>query len=147
MLTRSHVLVCALFVFVPCLASAQNKQQNATVPGFAPETVTIRLSRFAFEPDHLRLRAGVPVRLRFVNESNRGHDFSAPAFFSASSYAPGSAPPPKGRIEVPGKRSAEILLVPQQPGTYEFECTHFLHSFFGMTGTLDVIGSLTKAAS
>jgi hypothetical protein len=28
--------------------------------------------------------------------------------------------------------------VPRLPGTYHLECTHFLHSFFGMHGTIEV---------
>jgi hypothetical protein len=45
----------------------------------------VRPSKFAFDPDHLRLKAGVPVRLRLMNESNGGHDFSSPAFLAARS--------------------------------------------------------------
>jgi plastocyanin len=105
------------------------------------QTVTIRLSNFSFQPDHLRLRAGVPVHLRLVNASGGGHDFSAPAFFAASSYFAGSAAPPEGTIDVAGKTTAEISLVPRRPGTYQVECTHFLHSLFGMTATIDVVGA------
>jgi plastocyanin len=132
--------VCVLLAVFPGFASAQNRPQNAARPEIASETITIRLSSFKFAPDHLRLRAGVPVRLHLVNESDRGHDFSAPGFFSAGLYGPGSSPPAKGRIEVGGKQSADIAIVPKQPGTYDFECTHFLHSLFGMSGTIEVVG-------
>ncbi len=50
--------------------------------------VTVMLSDFAFEPDHLRLKTGEAVRLRLVNDSDGGHDFSAPAFFAASRILP-----------------------------------------------------------
>ena len=48
------------------------------------ETVTIRLSNFAFNPEQLRLRVGVPVRLHLENRSSGGHNFSSPALFAAS---------------------------------------------------------------
>ncbi len=34
----------------------------------------------------------------------------------------------------------DIVLTPRAPGTYKVECTHFLHSLFGMTATIVVIG-------
>jgi plastocyanin len=105
----------------------------------AAETITVRLSSFAFNPDQLRLRVGVPVRLHLENESSGGHNFSAPAFFAASIFPTGS-PPQNGKVEVAGKSSEDITLTPRAPGTYKVECTHFLHSLFGMTGTIVVVG-------
>jgi plastocyanin len=111
--------------------------------GSAPATITVRLSNFKYEPEHLQLRVGVAVRLRFINESNGGHDFSAPGFFSASAYPAGLPPPPEGKIAVLAKGTVEITVVPQRPGTYPVRCTHFLHGFFGMTGEVEVVGPAT----
>ncbi len=110
--------------------------------GAAPQTppreaITVHLSSFAFTPDRLSLRAGTPVRLHLVNDSGKGHDFSAPALFAASAF-PNGAPPAGGRIELGGKQSADIVFVPHMPGTYKVRCTHFLHSLFGMTGSVVV---------
>ena len=102
-------------------------------------TITIQLSSFAFSPDRVRLRAGVPVRLHLVNVSDGGHNFSAPAFFAASTVTSGPVPP-NGTVEVPGGGSVDIAMVPRSPGTYALRCTHFLHSFFGMTGRIVVEG-------
>jgi plastocyanin len=106
--------------------------------GIAGETVTVALTDFAFTPDHITLRVGVPIRLHLVNESTGSHDFSAPAFFAASSFSAGSTAPPDGAIEVGSKQTVEIALTPRVPGRYPVECTHFLHSLFGMTATIDV---------
>ena len=100
--------------------------------------ITVRLSDFAFDPEHLSLKTGVPVRLRLVNDSGGGHDFSAPAFFAASSIQPGSLPPTDGGFEVGSHQTVEITLIPRIAGTYPLECTHFLHSLFGMNGTIQV---------
>jgi len=108
--------------------------------GAAPEfeTITVHLSNFSFMPDRLRLRAGVLVRLHIVNDSTRGHNFSAPALFLLASGFPDGAPPASGKVEVGPNQSEDILLVPRAPGTYKFECTHFLHSLFNMTGSIVV---------
>jgi plastocyanin len=135
-------LLAALLLALP--PAAGWARSNAPPPqglSVGPRTITIQLSSFAFEPDHLRLRAGVPVRRRRVNESDGGPDLSAPGFFAASADLAGSAPPRGGTIDVAGKSAVEISIVPQRPGTYRVECTHFLHSLFGMTATIDVVGA------
>lgn len=101
--------------------------------------MTVRMSDFAFAPDSLRLRAGTPVRLRLVNESSGGHDFSAPAFFAASTYPAGAAAPTDGGVEVEAGRTVELTVIPRAPGTYPVECTHLLHAFFGMTASIEVV--------
>ncbi len=113
--------------------------ERATAPISDGETITVRLSSFAFDPEHLRLKAGVPLRLRLVNESDGGHDFSAPAFLAASSFPPGSSPPLNGKVPVGSNQTVEIAVVPRTPGIYRVECTHFLHSLFGMHGTVEVM--------
>ncbi|MGD0107694.1 MAG: hypothetical protein ABSC06_27195 [Rhodopila sp.] len=113
-------------------------QQIAQPPGEGA-TITVQLSDFAFDPDHLRLKAGTPVRLRLVNDSGGDHDFSALAFFAASSLQPGSSAPPDGGIEVAAHQTVEIALVPKTPGTYPLERTHFLHDLFRMNGSIEVV--------
>jgi uncharacterized cupredoxin-like copper-binding protein len=113
--------------------------QQIAAPPSESEVITVRLSNFAFDPDHLRLKAGVPVRLRLINESGGGHDFSAPAFFATSSFPPGSSAPPNGEVAVRPHQTVELTLVPGTPGRYNLRCTHFLHSLFGMHGTIEVI--------
>jgi plastocyanin len=128
--------VIGLAVFLTPLSGSA---QQTKAPANEAKTITVRLSSFAFTPDHLRLKAGVPVRLRLVNESNGGHDFSAPAFFAASRPLPNSWSPPDGDVAVGSNKTVEIALVPRTPGTYRVECTHFLHSLFGMHGTVEVL--------
>lgn len=132
-----RIIAGASVIAVAALLAPGNAQQT-TAPGGESEIVTVRLSNFAFDPNHLRLKAGVPIRLRLVNESNGGHDFSAPAFFAASTLLPGVSAPSSGEVAVGSHQTVEIGLVPRTPGTYRVECTHFLHSFFGMHGTIEV---------
>ncbi len=120
-------------------ASVPIAVRSQPAPDGNVETVIVQLSSFAFRPDHLHFRVGTPVRLQLVNESSGGHDFSAPAFFAASAFPTGSAPS-GGVVEVAGGHTAEITLIPRVPGTFKVECTHFLHSLFGMTATIVVDG-------
>jgi plastocyanin len=133
-IARAAVIALAVFS-TPLSGSAQ----QTTAPASESETITVRLSSFAFDPNRFRLKPGVPVRLRLVNESGGGHGFSAPAFFAASTLLPGSSAPSNGEMALGSHQSVEIALVPRTPGTYRVECTHFLHSFFGMHGTVEVI--------
>jgi uncharacterized cupredoxin-like copper-binding protein len=118
---------------------------RAAVPASGPiadgGTVTVKLSNFSYDPETLRLRAGVPVRLRLVNESDGGHDFKAPGFFAASTFPAGTAPPPGGAVDVAAGSTVELALLPRLPGTYKVTCTHFLHSAFGMTGTVEIVAA------
>lgn len=132
MRTPLSIIVAVLAVASPVSA----EQPKAATP--ADRTITVSLSNFAFEPAQIRLKAGVQARLRLVNDSSGGHDFSAPAFFGSSTYPPGSSPPVDGDVAVAAHRSVEITLVPRAIGIYRVECTHFLHSLFGMHGTIEV---------
>ena len=102
-------------------------------------SITVRLSNFAFTPDRLLLRADLPVRLHLVNDSRGGHNFSAPALFAASTF-PNGAPPPEGKVDVRSGQAVDVVFVPRVPGTYKVRCTHFLHTPFGMTGSVVVEG-------
>ena len=128
-----------LVALAGCSAQPSAGDHRAEVPKNAGESVTVRLSNFAFDPEHIQLKSGMPVQLRLVNESNGGHSFSAPAFFAASSFLPGSSAPGGGEIEVASRQTVLVQLVPREPGTYPLKCTHALHDLFGITGAIEVI--------
>jgi plastocyanin len=134
-----RIITCASAIALAALSTPlTSSAQQTTTPANESNTITVRLSNFSFDPDHLRLKTGVPVRLRLVNESGGGHDFSAPTFFAASSFLPGSSAPPNGEVGVGSHQTVEIAVVPRTPGSYRVECTHFLHSLFGMHGMVEV---------
>ena len=104
------------------------------------ETQSVKLTDFAFSPAYLRFQVGRPVHLVVVNEGSGEHDFSAPEFFSAVKYGPGSSAPADGRIEIGKNETKELELLPVAAGSYKLKCTHFLHTVFGMHGVIEVIG-------
>jgi plastocyanin len=115
--------VAALFVFVGAPAAAQ------------PAQLTVQLWNFGFGPQPIRLAAGKPVTLTFVNQSGSGHDFAAPGFFQHARVLAGAAP--GGAVDLDGHETRSITLVPAA-GTYEVHCSHFLHKQMGMTDTIVV---------
>jgi plastocyanin len=137
---RYGLAAMATALLIATLASKPLPAWPQTLQDQPGQTITIRLSSFAFDPDRLSVPVGVPLRLHLVNESSGGHNFSAPALFAASTF-PSGAPPQNGTIEVSAGSSVDVVLIPRVSGTYRFECTHFLHSLFGMTGRIVVTPS------
>jgi plastocyanin len=101
----------------------------------APQRVTIAVWNFGFAPSPIHLAAGRPVTLVFTNRSGSSHDFTASAFFAASSIVAGSAR--GGEIELKGHETRSITLVPRA-GTYPAHCSHFMHKQLGMNDTIVV---------
>ena len=98
-----------------------------------PAAQTIVMANFSYSPPTLRLAAGRPVTLTFVNRSGGGHDFSAKAFFANATITAGAAP--GGEVEVRGGATKSITLIPRA-GTDSAHCSHFLHTPMGMRGTI-----------
>jgi uncharacterized cupredoxin-like copper-binding protein len=99
----------------------------------------ITLTSYEFAPAHINLQHGKAYRLHLVNTSGKGHDFSAPELFAASTIAPADRTKiDDGSVEVDSGSSVDISLVPATPGDYAVRCTHFLHAMFGMRATVTV---------
>ena len=111
----------------------------SSAPAQAPAAVNVQLSNFKFAPTTIVLTHGQPYVLRLANVASGGHDFSAPAFFAASSIAePDSAAIKDGTIEVPAGQVREIHLTAPAAGSYPLKCTHAFHKMFGMSGSIIV---------
>jgi len=131
----SPVLIPALSVAAlgATTGAAQTPDWSAARP------LTIALSSFKFTPATAALKRGTAYRIHFVNTSSGGHDFVAKAFFAASLVAPEDRAKIKdGGVDVGGGESVDIRLIPNQAGSFKVHCSHFLHSAFGMTGTITV---------
>ena len=100
-----------------------------------PAAQTIQLYSFGYTPRAIRLAAGRPVTLTFVNSSGGGHNFSAPTFFANVRVVSGSAP--NGVVELGARQSRSITLIPRA-GSYKVRCTHTLHRQMGMRGQIIV---------
>ena len=103
----------------------------------APE-YDVLLTSYDIVPGTIRLKAGEPVRLRFVNNSNQRHDFSARAFFRSAQLRRRDARlVADGRLELPPLATETIVLVPKA-GRYRVTSSNLLHRMLGMTGRIVV---------
>lgn len=91
-------------------------------------TVTITLGSHYYVPNPIYLAGGVPVRLVFINQAFKTHDFSAPAFFRSARMR---GRPANGKVVLGGGRGTSMTLVPRR-GTYSVHCSRFLHTQLGM---------------
>jgi plastocyanin len=73
---RRLILFLSLFLAAP--AAAQERAQDWRMAA----EYDVLLTSYAIQPKVLHLKAGEPVRLRFVNNSNQPHRFAAAAFFA-----------------------------------------------------------------
>lgn len=99
----------------------------AAAHSYATQIIDVR--SFAFTPTPIRISAGKPVTLRFVNSSGSSHDFTSKQFFVYSKIVGGSAP--EGEIELKPHETKTITLIPRA-GSYSAHCSHFMHAALGM---------------
>jgi plastocyanin len=114
----SRTIVAALAMSLAAPAAAQP----------APQLV-IQVWSFGFAPNPIRLAAGRPVTLTFVNSSGSSHDFTAPGFFQHARILSG---PRDDEVELGPHQTKSVTLIPTR-GTYQAHCSHFLHKQMGMS--------------
>ncbi|HEX8063472.1 MAG TPA: hypothetical protein VF535_09660 [Allosphingosinicella sp.] len=115
------------------LASPAAAQDWRTAPEY-----DVLLTTYDIQPGEIRLKAGEPVRLRFVNNSNQGLTFSAGGFFRDSRLRRrDSALVKGGSLQVPPLSTRTIVLVPKA-GRYKATGANLLHRLLGMSGRIIV---------
>ena len=98
----------------------------------------VLLSSFDIQPDEIELKAGEPVRLRFVNNSTIVHSFSASDFFRSGEVRPRDRRlVSSGKIEVKPGDEREIVIVPKV-GRYDAHCGSLYHRLLGMSARIVV---------
>lgn len=133
MRVRKFIVITTVMLAAAMPAAAQPHPDWSNA---ANAEVTLR--SFSFAPRTLSLRAGIPTRLTFRDEKG-GHSFASADFFAAARIAPEDrAKIVNGKVELNGGEAVNIRLVPTA-GTYKVTCTHFMHSAFGMNGTIVVV--------
>ena len=116
-------------------AAAMSLLVAAPVSGQQPAQMMVQVWSFGFAPNPIRLVAGQPVTMIFVNQAGSSHDFVAPGFFQHARITAGAAP--DDEIELKGHETRRITLVPAR-GTYQAHCGHFLHKQLGMSDAIIV---------
>jgi hypothetical protein len=123
----------ALALAAPAAAPAQREPEWRTAP-----EADILLHPFVYEPRTIRLAAGLPVKLHFVNNGRASLSFSAPAFFRAARVRQRDAGRVRdGHFRLRPLESLTVALVPA-PGRYPARSRNLLHRLRGMTATIIV---------
>jgi hypothetical protein len=96
----------------------------------------VLLRPWAYEPRLIRLPAGRPVRLRFVNQSPATMAFGAGSFFRAARLRPRDADIVRrgGFRLAPGETRDVDLVAP--PGRYRARSFNLLHRLLGMNAEI-----------
>ena len=102
----------------------------------APE-YDVLLTTYDIVPKEIRLKAGIPVRLRFVNNTNQQLSFSAGGFFRSSQLRRRDKAAADGTIEVAPLSTETVILVPKA-GRYKMRGRTFVHRLLGMDGRIVV---------
>ena len=122
---RTLLIVSSLFAVLTGYAVARTNRASNT--SHNPQTITIRASRFAFEPSEITVKKGEPVTVIVQSE-----DVSHGLLIEDLGI----------RAEVKKGQSATINFTPEATGTFDGKCAHFCGSGHGsMTLTVHVVDS------
>ena len=100
--------------------------------------VDVLFSNMDIQPASITLKAGEPARLRFINNGNAAHSFSARDFFAAGEIrARDRSLVSGGRVDLAPGQTREVLIVPKA-GRYSARCGNFLHWLLGMRAEIVV---------
>jgi hypothetical protein len=103
----------------------------------APEHEVL-LTSFEIQPRVIRLKAGEPARLHFVNNSEQRHSFSAPGLFAASQLRGRDRKLVKGgTVVVPPLSEVTLVLVPKA-GRYKASGDNIFRRVLGMKARIIV---------
>jgi uncharacterized cupredoxin-like copper-binding protein len=102
-----------------------------------PTAINVQLGNYSFTPKTIVLDHGRSYVLRLANGTNGGHDYTAPAFFAASSIAADDRRlVVEGEVEVPPGQIREIHITAPAAGSYKLKCSHSFHKMLGMSGKI-----------
>jgi uncharacterized cupredoxin-like copper-binding protein len=108
------------------------------------ELIDVVMTDFRFTPDVLRLRQGRPYRLHLENRGSGVHNISAGSFFKTAAVRADAPVAGAGEavtgdtVRLAKGETKDVYMIPMTPGSYDFDCSEFLHSLFGMTGNIVV---------
>ncbi len=129
------LLFAALLIAAPPAARGQGAREPEWRTAIEADVL---LHPFRYEPREIRLAAGRPVLLHFVNNGRANLSFRAPRFFAAALIRRSDRHAVRngGFRLAPGERFS-IALVPA-PGHYGAHSGYFLHRLRGMTARIIV---------
>ena len=121
---RTLLIVSSFFAALTGYAVVARTNHTAKADQI-PQTITIRASRFAFEPNEITVKKGEQVKV-IIESEDVGHGLVIEGLGI--------------RTEVKKGQAATISFTPETVGTFEGKCAHFCGSGHGsMTLTVHVV--------
>ena len=120
----------------PFLALAVLAMPVAAIAAPASRQITVEMTSSGFVPRIITMRPGRPYVMRFVNHSDRGHDFSPGRFFNAARVTRGGYAIRGNKIDLdPGQSATIRLTAPDTPGArYTFRSHNVADVASGLKG-------------
>ena len=120
-------------LFVLAAPAAAQEPEWRTAPEYE-----VLLRPFNYDPAPIRLAAGRPVKLRFLNQGQATFSFSARSFFRAARVRSGDADlVADGHFQLAPGEMRTIALVPAA-GRYRAQSANWIHRLLGMSARIVV---------
>jgi uncharacterized cupredoxin-like copper-binding protein len=110
---------------------------DASAIAAEPTIITVVMTDYKFNPDHLVFQHGTRYRLHLENVGKELHEFTAADFFkSATIENPEVLNADHTDVVLQPHESKDVVLVPRRQGSYGLVCAD--HDWDGMIGNITV---------
>jgi uncharacterized cupredoxin-like copper-binding protein len=125
------------YILIASLLVAPSAYSRAAETPAHPQPITVVMIDDRFQPEHLTFQHGQTYELRLENRGKEMHEFTAPAFFKASTVRDRHVLSNGGsEIVVQPNKSVRVVLQPRVKGDYKLTCAD--HDWDGMVGMITV---------
>ena len=126
-------LLLAILAFILAAPAAAQQPEWRTAREY-----DVLMRPFGYEPSPIRLAAGRPVKLHFLNQGQASFSFSAPDFFRAARIRAGDAEAvADGHLRLAPGEERTIALIPAR-GHYRARSGNLIHRLLGMSASIVV---------
>jgi uncharacterized cupredoxin-like copper-binding protein len=136
--------VVLLAIMVAVMSPTPTSADERALPP-APQTVTVRLSEYKYDPARIEIQNGKPVELRLVNSGKVLHEFVTDmlADVTVDLETGGTVALVRGveELEIPAGATVILRFTPRKTGEFTFRCDAeepVSHHEKGMKGALIV---------
>jgi uncharacterized cupredoxin-like copper-binding protein len=120
-----------------CLLALAGFFAGTIALGASPQTITLTMVEYKFDPERLTFDHDVPYRLHLENHGKETHELTAPTFFATAQIDnPDALNRERTEIVMQPGEVKDVFLSAHKPGTYDLRCSD--HDWAGMIGGITV---------